>query len=93
MKLTDSIDDIKEFIKDKRVWWEHHNNSFLGEDGFWELHFPNEWKNCLSNLDSVELLDLATFGLDSKVFNVILLQSLRKGGLAGITFRFHHKMF
>lgn len=62
------IDDIINFIKDKRVWWEYHNNSFLGENGFWDLYFPQDWKLPLLQLEQLDLLDLATFGMHSKVY-------------------------
>ena len=69
-KQMQQVNAIMDFLKDKRVWWEYHNNSFLGENGFWDLHFPQEWKDPLLTLDQMDLLDLASFGTESKVFNV-----------------------
>lgn len=71
------IDKIIDFIRDKRVWWEYHNNSFLGENGFWDLHFPNEWKEPLMELNQLDLLNLATFGLHSKVYSCDWPESLK----------------
>jgi hypothetical protein len=67
--VLEAVDQIIDFLKDKRVWWEHHNNSFLEENGFWDVHFPNEWKDPLLELDALDLLDLASLGKKSKVFN------------------------
>jgi hypothetical protein len=72
-----AVDEIIAFLQDKRVWWEHHNNSFLEENGFWDIYFPNEWKDPLLALDALDLLDLATYGKNSKVYRCDWPESLK----------------